>query len=180
KLFKQVKLTTPRSGGGYWIAPHWWFIESVQWEEPPGKSSSDADQLRPLGPTFEEAFGPRVRQTLYQVLRSTQVDLIYIEDGVRYSATEKVLRTLFDVYDRSAGQRPVADTHFQGVPRVRVMIHDYAPGKPFVAPQSYPEPKFDDVSRFRVLHVFKDRGDAVEDVDSPFDFSWEPAPYALI
>ncbi|MGL4422391.1 MAG: hypothetical protein ACRCZF_17105, partial [Gemmataceae bacterium] len=58
KLFKQVKLTTPRSGGGYWIAPHWWFIESVQWEEPPGKSSSDADQLRPLGPTFEEAFGP--------------------------------------------------------------------------------------------------------------------------
>src|SRR5205085_5057784 len=30
KLLKRLKAATPSSGGGYWIAPHWWFIETVQ------------------------------------------------------------------------------------------------------------------------------------------------------
>ena len=40
----------------------------------------------------------------------------------------------------------------------------------------YPEPKFDDLSRVRVLHVFRDRGGHEERVEPPYDFSWTPAP----
>ena len=58
------------------------------------------------------------------------------------------------------------------------MIHDYSPGNQFES-ETYPEPKFDDVSRFRVLHIFRDRGESEETVDAPFDYSWEPMPLSL-
>lgn len=176
KLMKQLKAATPSPGGGYWIAPHWWFIETVQWEDPTRPKTDEAEPLRPIGPGFDRVFPPRVRQHLYKVLRATQVDLIYLEDRIGHRKLEQVLRGLFEVYDVHAGKRKAEDHHFKGVPKVRVMIHEYAPGNPFKAGEGYPEPKFDEVSRFRVLHVFKDRGDHEEPVEPPFDFSWEPSP----
>lgn len=178
RLLKALKAAAPAPGGGYWIAPHWWFIETVQWEEPDRPRADDAEPLRPIGPGFDRVFPPRVRQHLYRVLRATAVDLIYLEGGVGPRKLEKVLRGLFEVFDVHGGRRRAEDHHFRGVPRVRVMIHEYAPGNPFRAAEGYPEPKFDEVSRFRVLHVFKDRGDHEEPVEPPFDFSWEPAPFA--
>jgi hypothetical protein len=177
RLLKALKTAAPASGGGYWIAPHWWFIETVQWEEP-DRRTDDAEPLRPIGPGFDRVFPPRVRQHLHRVLRATEVDLIYLEGGVGPRKLERVLRSLFEVYDIHGGKRRAEDHHFRGVPRVRVMIHEYAPGNPFRAAEGYPEPKFDEVSRFRVLHVFKDRGEHEEPVEPPFDFSWEPAPLA--
>jgi hypothetical protein len=177
KLLKQLKTATPSAGGGYWVAPHWWFIESVQWEDPTRpKTADDTEPLRPIGPAFDRVFPPRVRQHLYRVLRATQVDLIYLEDRIGHRKVEQVLRGLFEVFDVHGGRKKAEDHHFKGVPKVRVMIHEYAPGNPFKAGEGYPEPKFDEVSRFRVLHVFKDRGDHEEPVEPPFDFSWEPAP----
>jgi hypothetical protein len=55
------------------------------------------------------------------------------------------------------------------------MVHEYAPGKPFKA-TGYREPKFDDLSRARVLHIFRDHGGHEADVEEPWDFSWEPSP----
>jgi hypothetical protein len=176
KLLKRLKAATPTPGGGYWIAPHWWFIETVQWEEPNRPKREDMETLRPIGPGFDQVFPTRVRQHLYRVLRATEIDLIYLEDGVSHRKVEKVLRSLFEVYDIHGGRRKVEDHHFRGVPKVRVMIHEYSPGNPFKAEEGYPEPKFDEVSRFRVLHVFKDRGGQEEELEAPFDFSWEPSP----
>ena len=58
------------------------------------------------------------------------------------------------------------------------MIHDYEPDNPFRSDQ-YPEPKFDDLSRVRVLHIFRDRGGHEELVEPPFDTSWTPAPVGM-
>lgn len=179
KLLKQSSLIVPENGGGFWIAPHWWFIETLLWESPPkGKSDDHGAVLRPVGPSFENLFGPRVRQHLHAILRATQIDLIYLEDGVSPRKLEKVLRELFELYDVHGGRRRAEDHHFHGIPKVRVMFHDYAPGNEFKA-EGYPEPKFDDVSRFRVMHVFRDREESEESLDAPFDFSWEPSPMAL-
>ena len=73
------------------------------------------------------------------------------------------------------GKRKAEESHFRGLPKVRVMIHDYEPGNPFQS-EDYPEPKFDDLSRVRVLHIFRDRGAHEELIDQPFDFSSTPAP----
>ena len=36
-----------------------------------------------------------------------------------------------------------------------------------------------ELSRARVLHVFKDRGDVTELDEVPFDESWEPTPVGV-
>ncbi len=170
----------PSDNGGLWLAPHWWFIETMLWEEPHRAALGDAaDPLRPVGPPFARTFAPRVRQYLHQVLRSVQVDLIYLEQGIGHRKLELVFRSLLEVYDIHGGRRRVEESHFQGIPKIRVMIHDYSPGNPFES-DVYPEPKFDDVSRFRVLHIFRDRDESKVDAEQPFDFSWEPSPLVLM
>ncbi len=179
KLLKQSALLVPENGGGFWIAPHWWFVETLLWESPSKNSASDhAAVLRPVGPSFEKLFGARVRQHLHSILRSTQIDLIYLEDSVSPRKLEKVLRELFELYDVHGGKRRAEEHHFQGIPKIKVMFHEYAPGNEFRS-DTYPEPKFDDVSRFRVMHVFRDREESEETTDIPFDFSWEPSPLAI-
>ncbi len=180
KLLKQSAQIVPEEGGGFWIAPHWWFVETLLWEAPlKGEAAEQgATTLRPVGPTFEKLFGPRVRQHVHAILRATQIDLIYLEDGVNPRKLEKVLRQLLELYDVHGGKRRAEDNHFQGIPKVRVMFHEYSPGNEFRS-EVYPEPKFDDVSRFRVMHVFRDRDESEETVEPPFDFSWEPSPLAL-
>jgi hypothetical protein len=122
---------------------------------------------------------PRVRQHWHAVLRAVQVDLVYIEDGVRFKALERVLRATLELYDVHAGRKRAEDLHFRGIPKVRVMIHEYAPGKAYETGSEYPEPKFTDLTRLRILHVFKDRGESEERVEPPADFSWEPQPLAF-
>ena len=64
---------------------------------------------------------------------------------------------MLELYDVHGGKRRAEELHFRGLPKVKVMIHEYEPGNPFRS-DAYPEPKFDDLSRVRVLHVFRDRG----------------------
>lgn len=176
KLFKRASSFKGPGGGGYWLAPHWWFFEGL------GRDDSDAhgDEYAPplVGPPYHRILPARSRQQLYRVLRATQVDMIFVEDGVSYRKLEKVLRLLLELYDVHGGKRKAEESHFRGLPKVRVMIHDYEPGNPFQS-EDYPEPKFDDLSRVRVLHVFRDRGGEEEEVEAPFDFSWTPAPVGL-
>ncbi|CAN5348281.1 hypothetical protein BH11PLA2_BH11PLA2_41340 [soil metagenome] len=177
-LIKEAKKAAPSRGGGYLLAPHYWFIGGLLWTDPERSPTEDSDALRPLGTPFRKAFEPRVRQYLHQVLRALQIDAIYLEDGVNHRKLEKVLRSAFELHDIHGGRRRAEDHHFQGLPKIRVVIHDYEPGNPFEL-ENYPEPKFDDMTRSRILHVFKDRGENEELSDSPFDFSWEPAPMAM-
>jgi hypothetical protein len=173
KLFKRASAFKGPGGGGFWLAPHWWFVEGV------GREDADAaaeDSPPPLvGPPYARALPPRARQHAHAVLRATHVDMIFIEDGVTFKNLERVLRIITELYDIHGGTKRAEELHFRGLPKVKVMIHEYEPGNPFRS-DVYPEPKFDDLSRVRVLHVFRDRGGHEERIEPPFDFSWTPAP----
>ncbi len=176
KLFRRASAFKGPGGGGFWFAPHWWFIECL------GREDSDgAEEAAPplVGPPYSRVLSVRCRQHLHAVLRATRVDMFFVEDGVDYRKLEKVIRVLLELYDVHGGRRAADELHFRGLPKVRVMIHDYEPGNPFRS-DVYPEPKFDDLSRVRVLHVFRDRGGHEELIEPPFDFSFTPAPVGLV
>jgi len=174
-LFKKAAAERETKGGGYWFAPQWWFITNLDREEPHSGKTDRPNPPRPVGPPFHRLFAPRIRQHFHKVLRGVQIDMIFVEDGVSYRNFEKVLRAVFELYDMHGGTRKADDHAFRDLHKVRVMVHEYAPGKPFRA-GSYREPKFDDLSRARVLHVFRDNGGHEELVENPFDTSWEPSP----
>jgi hypothetical protein len=173
KLFKRASAFKGPAGGGFWLAPHWWFVDGVGREDADANSDDSAPPL--VGPPYHRAIPTRARQHAHAVLRATQIDMIFIEDGVTFKNLERVLRIITELYDVHGGKRRAEDFHFRGLPKVKVMIHEYEPGNPFRS-DAYPEPKFDDLSRVRVLHVFRDRGGHEEYVDPPFDISWTPAP----
>ncbi len=180
-LLKQAKAEDRSQGGGYWLAPHWWFFNGLGRED--GDSSKRAEDgegsLRSVGPPFSSIFGRRARQHMHRVLRGVEVDVIYIEDGVQLKQLVQVFRAILEVYDVYGGQKRVDDHSFVGIPKVRVIVHDLSPEKPLVSVK-YRQPKFDDLSRGRVLHVFRDRGDHEEVSDLPFDYSSEPSPLLMV
>ncbi len=172
KLFKRASVFKGPAGGGFWLAPHWWFVEGVGRED----ADSNGEDAPPLvGPAYSRIIPARARQHAHAVLRATQIDMIFVEDGVTFRNLERSLRVLTELYDVHGGQRRAEELHFRGLPKVKVMIHEYEPGNPFRS-DLYPEPKFDDLSRVRVLHIFRDRGGHEELIEPPFDFSSTPAP----
>jgi hypothetical protein len=177
KLFKRASTFKGPGGGGYWLAPHWWFFDGL------GREDSDAaeeDAPPPLvGPPYHRILPARSRQNLHRVLRGTQIDMIFVEDGVGYRKLERVLRVLLELYDVHGGKRKAEELHFRGLTKIRVMIHEYEPGNPFKS-DLYPEPKMDDISRVRVLHLFRDRGGEEEEVEPPFDFEWSQGPAGVL
>ncbi|MFO0802068.1 MAG: hypothetical protein U0791_02945 [Gemmataceae bacterium] len=177
KLFKRASAFKGPGGGGYWLAPHWWFFDGLGRED---SDSADENAPPPLvGPPYHRILPARSRQSMFRILRATQIDMIFVEDGVGYRKLERVIRVLLELYDKHDGKRKAEELHFRGLPKVRVMIHEYEPGNPFKS-DLYPEPKMDDISRVRVLHLFRDRGGEEEEVEPPFDFEWSPAPFALV
>ncbi len=177
-LFKKAYEDRGKKGGGYWLAPQWWFVLNLDRVDPEQGKSERSPTMRPVGPPFAQVFSPRGRQQLHAMLRAVKVDMIYIEDGVSYKYVVKVLREMFELYDIHGGKRQAEDHHFRGIPKVKVMIHDYAPTRKKFRASGYREPKFDELSRARVMHLFRDNGGTEELLDVPFDSSWEPAPAA--
>lgn len=172
KLFKQASIFKGPSGGGFWLAPQWWFMDTMAHDD--ADNPEDSTPLQ-VGPPYNRMLPVRARQHAHAVLRATQVDMIFVEDGVSFKNLERVFRVITELYDVHGGKRRAEELHFRGLPKVKVMIHDYEPGNPFRS-DLYPEPKFDEMSRVRVLHIFRDRGGHEEWVEPPFDFSWSPAP----
>ena len=170
-LLKRGIAERAAKGGSFQFAPHWWFFDRMTREE----SRRGGAKHRPVGPPFQRLFTPRVRQHLHDVFRATQIDIVLVEDGVSARRFQRVMKSIFELYDKTRGTRRAEEQHFSGVPKVRVMFHDYAPETPFRATR-YAEPHLDDLDRARVLHVFRDSGDQEVEIDEPFDFSWEPSP----
>lgn len=172
------------SGTGYWLSPQYWFVPGLMRDARPGDDDSDVDLgENPLlaafvGPPYYRLFPRPVRKHIYDVLRSTQVDLIYFEDGLGFKKLRRALRVLFEVFDVHAGRRPAEEVDFRGLPGLRVVIHDYQFDEPFKL-DNYPEPKYEMLGRARILHIFRDRGGDKELIEPPFDYDRRPAPVGV-
>ncbi len=175
KIFRYAKGQHFAGGSGYWLAPHLWFMPGLARDEMEEEREDSAFLAQTVGPPYHEVLHRHVREYLYRLLRALQVDLIFLEDGVDFRKLKKVLRVMFEVYDKSAGKRRAEEIQFQGLPKIRVLIHDFQLDEPFRS-ETYPEPRFDDLGRARILHVFRDRGDHEEYLEPPFDFSYTPVP----
>jgi hypothetical protein len=175
KIFKHAHPKKFAGGSGYWLAPHLWFMPGMARDEMEDDRDDSAFLAQTVGPLFQEVMHRHVREYLYRVLRALQVDLIFVEDGIDYRKLRRVLRVLFEVYDKSAGKRRAEEIQFQGLPKIKVLIHDFQLEHPFKS-ETYPEPRFEDLGRARILHIFHDRGEEDEYVDPPFDFSYTPEP----
>lgn len=176
-LFKRAARQRYRRGFGFIVAPHYWFfpglIRDSQEEE---LNMEDGTLLSGIiGPPYHRVMPHAVRHHIYEVLRGVQIDLIFVEDGVGFRRFCKVLRLLFEVYDVYGGKRRADEIHLQGIPGIRVLIHQYQLDKPFES-QLYPEPEYEDFGRARILHIFKDRGEQEEPLETPFDIDRVPVP----
>lgn len=173
RLFRDVKDRRYSAGHGYWFAPHLWFVTGMTRDEvttdgEPGFFSEI------VGTPFRELFNIATRHYLYNLLRNAQIDLIFVEDGVNFRNVVRVFRRLFELADKQPGRR-AEDVHFSGLTKVKVMFHDLDIDEPFTS-ETYPEPKFHPLARVRVMHLFKDRGDQEEPLETPFDFDYSPTP----
>jgi hypothetical protein len=181
KLFKQAASRKYRRGTGMWLAPHLWFIPGVSRDTREDELDLEQGTLLSgmIGQPYHRVFPRCVRNHLYLILRALHIDLIFVEDGVSYRKFARVLRMMFELYDVHGGRRKAQEVHFQGLPGVRVLIHDYVLDEPFKS-ESYPEPEFESLGRARILHVFKDRGEQEEPLETPLDWTNMPAPCAAL
>jgi hypothetical protein len=176
RLFKLAATRPARGGSGYWVAPHLWFIAGLLRDGDDEPDLADNTILsRTAGPPYHRILPRAARHHLYRLLRAVKVDLIFVEDGVGFRRLRKVLRVLFEVYDVHNGRRPAEEIDFRGLPGTRVLIHDFQFDEPFKS-EVYPEPKYDYLGRARILHIFRDRGEQEEPLETPFDFGRTPAP----
>ncbi|MSR54686.1 MAG: hypothetical protein EXS09_15575 [Gemmataceae bacterium] len=178
KIFQEAKGRSSSGGCGYWLAPHLWFVAGLTRDEVAGGEEEPTFLTEVVGPPYTAVFSLPVRRYVYRLLKGLQVDLIFIEDGIGYRKLVKVLRVMFEIYDKGAGKKRSEDIHFQGMTKVRVMFHDFDVDEPFRS-NRYPEPKFAPLGRLRVLHVFRDRGGEEEFVEPPFSYDETPAPYLV-
>jgi hypothetical protein len=178
RVFQEAKRRSKAGGCGYWLAPHLWFVAGLTRDEVAGGEEEPTFLTEVVGPPFVDVFSLPVRRYVYRLLKALQVDLIFVEDGVGFRKLARILRILFEVYDKGAGQKRTEDVHFRGLTKVRVMFHDFDVDEPFRSGK-YPEPKFAPLGRLRVLHVFRDRGGEEEYVEPPFSSDQTPVPHLV-
>jgi hypothetical protein len=174
-IFNEAKNRTHTGGCGYWLAPHLWFVAGLTRDEVTGGEEEPTFLTEVVGPPYSEVFTQPVRRYVYRLFKSLQVDLIFVEDGIGYRKLARVLRVLFEVYDKGAGRKRSEDVHFQGLTKIRVMFHEFDVDEPFRSTK-YPEPKFAPLGRLRVLHIFRDRGGEEERIEPPFSSDQSPVP----
>ena len=104
KILGRAYGSKKRKGGYYRFAPHWWHSAALTYEEPP-RRVDDAPTPRHVGPWYAAAFRPRARQQFHAMMRAVQIDEVIVDDGVPARAVERVVRALFEVYDKHAGLR---------------------------------------------------------------------------
>ncbi|VTS00419.1 hypothetical protein [Tuwongella immobilis] len=180
RLIAEVRSQEYQNGSGFWIAPHLLLINGVLRDEPEESPERDESlMMKPLGTPYSVLLHRPARQYLFRMLRALQVDLIFLEDGISSKRLARVLRQMFELYDRSGGETGtgirVEEIHFQLIPKIRVMIHEFTVDQPFQS-DVYPEPKFEELGRARILHIFRDRGAEDSLSDAPRDWTSTPMP----
>lgn len=178
KLFKAAARLGGRGGGGYWLGIQHWFEPGMSRDG--GTERGTRGVLDPIvGPPFVKVFSRDVRRYFGQVMTALEIDLVFVEDGVRFRAFEHVLRTMFETYDVHGGAQRLEEMHFVGLSGLRVVIHDHSPGSVVESASGYPEPDYEDIARARILHVFRDRGGEEARWEVPDFFSGLPVPIEM-
>ena len=174
-LFKALRSEAPEGGTGFLVCPHVWLVPGVVRDVAPADHQGSSGALvgpRRYGPPMMQAFDPRVRRYIGQVLRKLEIDVMFLEDSITWKDVRRVLGVMFETYDQ--GRAPLRERHFVGLPRVRVVIQEEAAdaeppkaipaGDPFAGPDAM-------AGMTRVLLITRDRGDKdeIEELD-PVDF----------
>ena len=162
RLLEELRGRDFEKGGGFWIAPHLWFVSAVTRDTEEEDLSEDGLNNE-LGTPYARLFPLAVRHHLHQVLRVVEVDIILLEDGVRWSAFRRVIDRILLHHDEGRGR--IEERDFSGILGVRVILHELEPGGRLEV-EGYPEPDYSDLARGRILHVFRDRG-GLEDETEP-------------
>ena len=162
-IFRRAATRPPRTGTGYWVAPQYWFVPSLTRDQMAGEHTQILEMIPPL---YHRALPHPVRRHFFDICRALEVDLIFLEDGLGFRGLRHVLRVMFEQYDIHGGSQPAREIHFAGLPKIRVIIHEYTLQKPLIKPK-YPEPDYEEVGRARILHIFRDRGDDEEQAPTP-------------
>ncbi|TWT32796.1 MFS transporter [Blastopirellula retiformator] len=162
-IFRRAAARKDRDGSGYWLAPHYWFFPGLTRDV---VSTDDANSLDVIPPLYRDVMPRSVRHHFFEICQALGVDLIFVEDGVDFYAVRRVLRVMFERYDIDAGRRPLEEVHFSGLPKVRVLIHEFAIDQ---SPRKtkYPEPSYQYLGRARIVHIYRDRGDDEEETPTP-------------
>lgn len=162
-IFRRAAARKGRDGSGYWLAPHFWFFPGLTRDV---VSTDDANSLDVIPPLYRDVMPRAARHHFFEICQGLGVDLIFVEDGVDFYAVRRVLRVMFERYDIDGGKRPLEEVHFSGLPKVRVLIHEFAIDQ---SPRKtkYPEPSYQYLGRARILHIYRDRGDDEEQATTP-------------
>ncbi len=167
-ILKHARSRKYERGEGYWIAPHLWFATHLT-------RDTDEDSRAAIGPAYRDVIPRAALNHLWEVMKAVDIDLVFLEDGVRFPSFRRVMAAIFEFHDLFADRQLEDGRHFAGIVGVRVMIHDFHIEKPFQA-KGYPEPDYEDLGRARILHIYKDRGgDEISD-EIPDDLSSLPMP----
>lgn len=160
-LFAAAEEREFEQGSGFWLAPHLWFVFAMSRDE-----DEDGELATRVGPPYREAFPRSARAHLHRLLTDLDLDLIFVEDGVKGPEVQQVFDELFEIHDLFGPHRLDETRRFGAIPGVRVMIHEFELDTPLLRPD-YPEPDYDGLGRARLLHVFRDRGGEDEFVSAP-------------
>ncbi len=162
-IFRSAASRKGRAGCGFWVAPQYWFVDGLTRDQ---FDDEDTNVLDVIPPLYYKALPRAARRHFFDVSRALAVDLIFVEDGVGFRGLRRVLRVMFERYDIDGGRQPLREIHFAGLPKLRVMLHDFDFQEPLMK-SKYPEPSYQHLGRVRVLHVFRDRGEDEESIDVP-------------
>ncbi|UUO06364.1 hypothetical protein M4951_23825 [Blastopirellula sp. J2-11] len=162
-IFRRAAARKQREGSGYWLAPHYWFFPGLTRDV---VSSDDANSLDVIPPLYRDVMPRGARHHFFEICQALGVDLIFVEDGVDFYAVRRVLRVMFERFDIDAGKRPLEEVHFSGLPKIRVLIHEFTIDQP-PRKTKYPEPSYQYLGRARILHVYRDRGEDEAQTPTP-------------
>jgi hypothetical protein len=152
-------------GSGYWVAPQYWFTPGLTRD---ASTHEHTEVLQVIPPLYHRVLPHPARRHFWEICKALEVDLIFLEDGVGFRGLRRVLRVLFEQFDIHGGQQKAQEIHFAGLPKIRVIFHNFELAKPWEK-TGYPEPDYRELGRARILHIFRDRGDEEEEVTDPTD-----------